>query len=59
MRWLMDSGGKRHLIPNRSIYRCLRKRGLKNYGLQPDLIVKLLPEPVIRPASCRQRGQAR
>jgi surface antigen len=59
VRWLMDSGGKRHLIASPSIYRCLRKRGLKNYGLQPDRIVKLLPKPANRQASCHPRRQAR
>ncbi|MHB8059568.1 MAG: CHAP domain-containing protein [Gaiellaceae bacterium] len=55
VRWLMDSSGKRHLIPSRSVYSCLRKRGVRNYGLQPDRIVELLPEPVSRVASCRSR----
>jgi surface antigen len=52
-RWLVDSSGKRHLIPSRSTYRCLRRHGVKNFGLQPDRIVNLLPAPANRPASCR------
>lgn len=59
VRWLMDSGGKRRLIPSQSIYRCLIKRGVKNFGLQPDRIAQLLPEPASRPASCRPRRRAR
>ncbi|MGA9761632.1 MAG: CHAP domain-containing protein [Gaiellaceae bacterium] len=59
VRWLMDSAGKRRLIPSQSIYRCLIKRGVKNFGLQPDRIAELLPEPASRPASCHSRRRAR
>ena len=49
----LDSSGNRHLIRSRSTYRCLRRHGVENYGLQPDRIVNQLPEPAKRPASCR------
>jgi surface antigen len=51
--WLVDSSGNRRLIRSRSTYRCLRRHGAKNYGLQSDRIVNLLPKPAKRPASCR------
>lgn len=51
--WLVDSNGSRHPILSGSTYSCLRRHGVKNYGLQPARIADLLPEPTGRPASCR------
>ena len=44
MSWLVDSRGRRHSIPDRSTYRCLRRHGAKSYRQLPDSILDLLPE---------------
>jgi surface antigen len=50
--WFVDSRGGLHAIPDRSTYRCLRRSGAKNYGLQPDAILNQLPAaPRYRPGA--------
>ncbi len=51
--WLVDSHGRRQLIPGRSTYRCLRRHGAKNYGRLHGSILHLLPVAANRFASCR------
>jgi surface antigen len=53
MSWLVDSRGRRQLIPDRSTYRCLRRHGAKSYEQLPDSILHLLPGAANSLASCR------
>jgi hypothetical protein len=56
-RWLVDSNGHRHFIPDRSTYRCLKRNGAKDYGLQPRSILDRLHESEKKVASCHRRSK--